>query len=575
MSDSSKNIEPSNTAVAEVIEIPIDASRVCDAIARIGYSAASAIMDIVDNSVTWNATKVRLCIALQDGKTYSDRRNIDSVTVIDNGNGMDEEGVKNALKLGSPSNYTANSLSKYGMGLKAAGFSLGNRITILSKTQGVVTRQLHVDKTEIAQAGRYIVSAGEPEADLLTLLNSVVGSTGTLVRISTCNATNHDSARKTIEQLQEELGVTYFSFLSREHNPITISVECTNKPTIEIMPKDILFLSDAYAGFNKDTYDCKKPCKVLDVPLPLEEGAADQPQLTVVLFPQDQLSRCPDFTEDERKRIKDYAVSRRNKGFFVYRNDRLIRWGDNLSGLIGKDDLLIRARLSIRTSHDDTLHVDVSKQRLFVPEEILKKIEHLIQIPLRHCDDIKGLCKELMKGDEGDEFNERNKDLPVEEDEPVVGEQAKSEVRKRKSSVVEKTKKTLEAAGESVPPVTPDQTVTQIPTFERVRYSDKVASVMLWEMGEDPTDGVFVRINKNHSFYQTVLSTLSENSAERQAIEGLIWCAAVGENTALTKLTDLDASAIERVVAKFKRSFGINLDAWALNNQDLFEDGRI
>ena len=557
----------------EIIDIPIDASRVCDAIARIGYSAASAIMDIVDNSVTWNATSVCLCITLQEGKTYSDRRNIESVTVIDNGNGMTEEGVINALKLGSPSNYTPNSLSKYGMGLKAAGFSLGNRITILSKTQGEATRQFHVDKSEIAKMGRYIVSATKPDSDLLTLLNNISGSTGTLVKISFCNATNHDSARKTIEQLQEELGVTYYSFLSRELNPVIISVECSNKPRIEIKPKDILFVNDAYDGFNKDTYDCKKPCKVLDVPLPLEEGATGQPQLTVVLFPQDQLSRCPEFDEDERKRVRDYAVTRRNKGFFVYRNDRLIRWGDNLSGLIGKDDLIIRARLSINSKHDDTLHVDVSKQRLFVPEEILKKIEHLIQIPLRYCEDIKGLCKELMKGDEGEEFNEKNKDLPVETDEPVVGEQAKTEVKKRKSRVVKETTQTLDAAGESTPPVDPGQTVTEIPTFERVRYSDKVTSVMLWEMGEDSADGVFVRINKNHSFYQTVLSTLSENSAERQAIEGLIWCAAIGENTALTQLTDLDSSAIERVVAKFKRTMGINLDTWALNNQDLFQDG--
>lgn len=579
MTDS--NTETEMLTERETIDLPIDASRVCDAIARIGYSAASAIMDIVDNSVTWNATTIRIGISLQEGKNYSDKRNIRSVTIVDDGSGMSADGIMKALMLGSPSNYPANSLSKYGMGLKAAGFSLGNRITIISKFQGNDSRQIHADKAEIAKAGRYVVSAGSPDPDLLAKLNEVAKNNGTLVEISFCDQTNHDSARKTIEQLQEELGVTYFAFLSRSPNPLRISVECSGKQTIEIVPKDILFLEDAHQGFNKDTYDCKRPCKVLDVTIPLQENEPDSPQLTVVLFPQDQLSRCPEFSAEEKKRIRDYNVSRKNKGFFVYRNDRLIRWGDNLpgldgkAGLIGKDDLLIRAKLSIRTSHDDTLHVDVSKQRLFVPEEVLRKIERLIQIPLRNCDDIKQLCNELMKGDEGDEFNERNKDLPVEEDEPVVGEQAKTEAKTRKNRVVQKSQTSLEEAGEAPAPILPDQTVTKLPTFERVRYSDKVGSFVLWEMGEDPVDGPFVRINKNHSFYQTVLATFEENSPERQAVEGLIWCAAVAENKTITTFTELNVGDIERTLTKFKRLFSINLDAWASNNQDLFEDGKI
>lgn len=432
-----------------------------------------------------------------------------------------------------------------------------------------MTRQFHVDKNEIAAARKYVVTPKTPDAELSQLIDGV---SGTVIRISACGSMNHDSARKTIERLQEQMGVTYFPFLSRSVKPLTISIECTGKPTINIVAKDILFQSDAYESFSKDTYDCKRPCKVLDIALPIDESAAAQPKLTVVLFPQDQLSRCPEFNAEERKRIKSYGVSRPNKGFFVYRNGRLIRWGDDLSGLVGKDDLLFRATLSINTLHDDILHVDVSKQRLFIPEEILKRIEHLIQLPLRHCDDIKLLCNDLMKGDEGGEFNERNKDLPVEPDEPVVGEKERGEVQERKKEVAEKSKKTLHEAGEDQIPTSP---VNQLPTFQRVRYSEKVSSVILWEMGEDPTDGVFVRINKNHSFYQTALAHFEENAPERQAMEALIWCAAVGENLAVTSLVDLKPELIERVLTKFKRTLAINLDSWSSFNQDLFDDGKI
>ena len=35
--------------------------------------------------------------------------------------------------------------------------------------------------------------------------------------------------------------------------------------------------------------------------------------------------------------------------------------------------------------------------------------------------------------------------------------------------------------------------VEQIPVFEKIRYSEKVKSILLWEPGYDPTDGSFVR----------------------------------------------------------------------------------
>jgi hypothetical protein len=91
-------------------------------------------------------------------------------------------------------------------------------------------------------------------------------------------------------------------------------------------------------------------------------------------------------------------------------------------------------------------------------------------------------------------------------------------------------------------------------------------------MGEDQLEGVFVRINKNHSYYQTVLANLTENSAARQAIEALIWCAAVGENKAITTLTKYDPTIVDEVVGKLKKSLAVNLDSWAVSNQDLFDE---
>ena len=48
--------------------VQMNARRVCDAIARIGYNPSSAIMDIVDNSVAAGATKVTIKICLKKFK---------------------------------------------------------------------------------------------------------------------------------------------------------------------------------------------------------------------------------------------------------------------------------------------------------------------------------------------------------------------------------------------------------------------------------------------------------------------------------------------------------------------------
>jgi len=81
-----------------------------------------------------------------------------------------------------------------------------------------------------------------------------------------------------------------------------------------------------------------------------------------------------------------------------------------------------------------------------------------------------------------------------------------------------------------------------------------------------------IPINKNHNFYQTILASFDEDSVQRQAIESLIFCSAIGEHHALTKVFDVDSESIEKVIQKFKRSLSMNLDTWSLANQDLVQD---
>lgn len=560
--------------MAEQIRVEMDAARVCDAIARIGYSPAAALMDIVDNSVTAGATKVIIEIETDPEKTYAAKNNVVAYRVIDNGKGMNDEQILNALKLGSKADYQQNSLSKYGMGLKSAGFSLGSKIQIIGKTQGNYSLVSYVDKEEISQAGGYVVSRMELGNDILEQCEAELSAneSGTVVEITGSQALNHDSAKLTIDKLQERLGVVYYEFLRKEENGLSITLRCSGKPEVEVKPFDILFSDIAQEEFDKDHYEGKLPCRVFREEVQLTENDGEAPMiLEMMIFPRANMAQYASFTEQEREKIKEYKIKRENKGFFIYRNNRLIRWGDDLNGLVGKDDLGFRARMTINTSHDDILHVDVSKQRLNIPEDVERKIELLARIPLRLSGEAFAICTEMLRslGEEGEGFNFRNQDLVEEDPEEPVGDENHKTALRRKDKLIIESEQTLKDEGEEDDQ---PQIVEQIPVFEKVRYSEKVSSFSVWEAGYHSTDGTFVRINKNHSFYSTVLARLDQADSARQTIEALFWVCAAAENLAYKNLTDVDDQTITKVLMRFKKIFASNLDTWCGSNQDLFDN---
>ncbi len=203
---------------SQQIEIPMDAARVCEAIARIGYSPASALMDIIDNSITAGATEIVVEIQKDEDKTYATKNNVVAYSVIDNGKGMENSEIENAFRLGSNADYPEKSLSKYGIGLKSAGFSLGSRIQLISKSQNHWTHINYVDKHEIRKAGKYIVTrvplSVEYSNECEVSINA--SASGTIVNISGCQETNHDSAKSTVDRLISQLGVFYYEFLRRK-----------------------------------------------------------------------------------------------------------------------------------------------------------------------------------------------------------------------------------------------------------------------------------------------------------------------------------------------------------------------
>src|SRR4051794_35492511 len=73
---------------------PPDPERTKDAFSRIGYSLEEAIADLVDNSIDAGAKDVLV-------RFLYDRKSIRRVFIVDNGRGMREETLRDAMRFGS------------------------------------------------------------------------------------------------------------------------------------------------------------------------------------------------------------------------------------------------------------------------------------------------------------------------------------------------------------------------------------------------------------------------------------------------------------------------------------------
>lgn len=122
-----------NTAAAVVPfrkadRAPPDGLRLVHALRQIGYTLEQAVSDLVDNSITAGATSVLI-------RFLHDSQEIRAVAVADDGCGMSEQELAQAMRFGSGES-APTSLGKFGMGMKLASLSHARSLTVFSRARG-------------------------------------------------------------------------------------------------------------------------------------------------------------------------------------------------------------------------------------------------------------------------------------------------------------------------------------------------------------------------------------------------------------------------------------------------------
>ena len=340
---------------------PPKAGAMLEALRGVGYSTASAIADIIDNSIAAKATRVELIFIWEGSSSRFEIR--------DNGQGMNMDELDKAMRLGEMNplhRRGASDLGRFGMGLKTASFSQCRSLTVASwknNKESCLRWDLDVLSSE-AEGGWYLLEGARKGSDPYITSIEPSHKQGTLVlwekldRIIKDRYTEQDFL-DLIDQIETHLAMIFHRFISGDAAPVSLFIN----------GKEIKEWDPFLQGH---------PAKAWASPeLPFCTSAGPIIAACHVLPHKDRLSA----QEFLCLGGPDGWVAQ--QGFYVYRNKRLLVAGSWLG--LGKgrawtkdeSNQLARIRLDIPNSADMQWEIDIKKSTARPPVEVKKWLKKL------------------------------------------------------------------------------------------------------------------------------------------------------------------------------------------------------
>ena len=340
----------------KTISLPPRAHTLISATRHIGYSLEAAIADLIDNSVAAEARNVDIDFIDSDS-SY--------IAIIDDGYGMTEEELTNAMQYGSsdPSRERSDKdLGRYGLGLKTASMSQCTKMTVVSKKNGKMSAQrwdLDYIRNHKDEVWPLIKLTHEEIADLplVGILSSK--TSGTLViwqNIDFGGSYDETTFDDEMHKAMEHLSLVFHRYLYGEDGIRKLHIRVNGRA---LTPKDP-FLQ--YVEGEKHGHQCKAT----------QTLGSGKNKITLQAF---VLPHEKELTDEMRRLLGADRLLRRTQGFYIYRNKRLITYG-NWHGLRAQGEFfkLARVKVDIPNSLDLEWALDVKKSVAIPPKKI---VEHL------------------------------------------------------------------------------------------------------------------------------------------------------------------------------------------------------
>jgi hypothetical protein len=346
----------------------LDSRRECDilrpqpesflqSVRSFGYSIETAIADLIDNSITAEANNIRI--------SYGIDRDSSFVRVEDNGRGMNEKQLVNAMKIGSINPLDErheNDLGRFGLGLKTASFSQCRRLTVKTRNRTGKEFIRCWDLDLVAKEKDWVLLRDYFDKNSkINLADFAEEGPGTIVLWEKLDRLVESGEGKTdkehfyrkFDNVRKHLGITFHRF-------------------IEDTEMSIFVLDDKVLPINPFNVSGEFP----STELPEEQLSINNQNITIQPFILPHESKLLAREKGKLEMTKGWTE---HQGIYLYRNKRLIADGTWLDLDFRKKESqrLCRIRIDIPNTLDKEWQIDVKKASAKVPDIIRKRVKSI------------------------------------------------------------------------------------------------------------------------------------------------------------------------------------------------------
>ena len=307
----------------------------------LGYKLTEALADLVDNSISAEASKILVEIKEADDSSFN-------VVIADNGSGMTLDELRQSFRPSINSTKMDRSekdLGRFGMGMKTASLSLSNELHVFSKKGDNINGRL-LDVNQIKEHGKWelevinLTDFGELEK-----ISETIKTSGTIIYLKNCRSNDYSVASEVVMKVKNYFSVIYHRFLENGLN-----IEVNN---IEVLPVPVIPKTAQLKDRNRFA-DSNWDYKIWLLP------------------PESRILEKDD--EVNLQRFNSYYLETNmldQQGLYFYRSDRLISVKSDWYGIVPKKQKyrLARVEVDIPSSDDSLWGVNVMKNKISIPKK--------------------------------------------------------------------------------------------------------------------------------------------------------------------------------------------------------------
>jgi hypothetical protein len=335
-----------------------------------GYSFEAALADLIDNSISADASKVEILIDTNNAPY--------TLFIADNGTGMNEEALKNCMRFPSqsPDDERVNSdLGRFGLGMKTASFSQTRKFTTLSRVRGTEKFSARTWDLELLKNNKWNLLVNSPE--------SIRNRIGQYQQISTSRFNGFENFNANTVIVWEGL-YKFEQYLKEKNREDALFKE------IDIIADHLSLVFHRFMEKSKNKLQIRINNQLLEPfnPFPTKEKDFRSLEFRKRNFGNDSI-KIEGFVlpsrsiKESKEGLSIWATKKRSlmdmEGIYIYRANRLILFG-GWNGLIKKAPRLQLARLQVEIGNnaDHLLHLNVAKSQVIIPHELKSAFKNYI-----------------------------------------------------------------------------------------------------------------------------------------------------------------------------------------------------